>query len=709
MKIRTIAGAIFLLLLVSVVYALPNGWRNEIKITNLLNDEHRYGHCCIVTDNGGKLHVAMRKLESSEPRCYDIDYYRSLDAGVTWSKIYLATPGGKNWVSYRSTDITTSDNEVMIVFQHADTYTIYFLRSTDSGSNWGNAVQISGGIHPRIVVDGDYLHTFYSDQPVIGNYEIYRKYSTDSGSNWSDAQRLTDAIRNSWHPAVSVNANTIHLVWADNQIAESNYEIYYNRSTDHGANWQWGTSGYRLTRVAGESEFPDVVAYSDPNYNAVHVVWQDDRTDSPGVWYRRSTNNGVDWQDPIRLFANGHHPAIAADERGLYVVWEKDGYINYRESTDWGTTWQAPVRVTNTTDADSFPDIFADDLGRHIVFARTDVGANRAKIWYKQRDIVKPSAPQNLHKEPFMVPPPVVLYWNKNTEPDIDKYRVYRKREGQLNFNQIGSTTDTTFTDNNFPRLGCWYYYYVTAVDLANNESNPSNIIRVWVPDPTMSVDLGNPEPSVYTIERAGYYQWGISSDSTVDYGGTLRYCFNDLVPEFDYAFGFMLFEPAFDSGRVLSISASGYSLDDNLVVPESAQVICFRVPRQLYASGVLDLAISGVREAVLSQIFFWENISGGGPQSKGSFGIEGGLKCRLYPIPAQGKVSICYELPVKALVSVEIYDCLGRLVYRNKERQECGLQQFEWDTKDIPVGVYYVIVKDDNSAVARKVLILRR
>jgi len=201
---------ILVLSTVSLVYAPPAGWRSEVIITD--DNQHPYGHCCIATDNAGRIHSIMRKLETGEPRCFDLDYYRSLNTGLNWSQILLGAPGGTAGVDYRSTDITTSGNEVMIVFQHADASVVKFLRSTNGGSDWGSAISISSGRHPRLAVDNGYLHSFYAREYAAGNYEIFRKQSTNGGGNWSAEQRLTDAIRNSWHPAVSVNAGAIHLV-----------------------------------------------------------------------------------------------------------------------------------------------------------------------------------------------------------------------------------------------------------------------------------------------------------------------------------------------------------------------------------------------------------------------------------------------------------------------------------------------------------------
>jgi hypothetical protein len=588
---------------VSLLYAPPTGWRNEVLLTDDVGTSHPYGHCCVATDDSGRIHVALRKIEYGEERCYDLDYYRSLDTGMTWTYEELIS-GGTGEVSYRSIDITTLGDSVMIIFQK--NFPIQFVKSEDAGETWPSSDQIASGWHPRIAVDGGYLHAMYAKKLYgVSNYEIYHRSSADGGDNWSSADTLTDAIRNSWHPAVSVNAGAIHLVWADNRNAITNYEIYYEKSTNHGTSWvHHATYGLQLTEDDDESEFPDIVAYTDPNYSAVHVVWMDAREDSPGIWYLRSTNNGSYWQDPVRLLADGHHPAIAADSHGLFVVCEKNSYINYLESTNWGTSWLAPVRITNTSDADSFPDITADDLGRHIVFVRMNVGSADAKIWYKQRDIAAPEAPQHLRPDSSKpLPPPVYLIWDANTDLDIWGYKIYKKVLPSGLWQPIAHTTDTTYTDI-YVQPRNWYAYYITARDSVGNYSPPSNTIEVYVRDPSKMVNLGTPEPSSYTIERDGYYQWGTSPDSTADFGYYLKYGLTDFVPEYNYAIGFMLFEPACDSGRVISIPG----FIENFALPESAQCVCFEIPKPLYSQGFLNIIIPGINwEAVISQILIWE------------------------------------------------------------------------------------------------------
>jgi len=479
----------FLIFTVSLLNASPTGWRNDVKVT-FYEDNQKYGHCSVTTDAAGRIHVALRKLMSYEPRCYDLDYYRSTDTGISWS-YEETTIGETGSVDYRSTDIAVRGDSIMISYELNHDYSrIYFARLVNEGDSVVEdaIVSMALGKHPRIAVDGSYLHIIHAREREAGNYEIYHSYSTNLGSTWSDDVPVTNAIRNSWHPAMSVNDTTTHIAWADNRSDVENYEIYYNKSSDHCSTWVHDSIGFPLTYVDGVSEFPDIVAHCDPTYDAVHVVWQDDRTTKPGpgIYYRRSTNNGSSWENAILLCADGHHPAIAADSRGLYVVFEKNSNIYYLESTNWGNTWQETLRITDTPHSDSFPDICVDDLGRHVVYCRTDTsGATHPKIWYKQRDINAPSLPYITDFEKSGSD--AVLTWNKvatdvlgNSEA-MDYYVVHRDTAPSFvpsSTDSIGAVLppETTYIDSSVLDSTESFYYLVMAVDEAKNKSKKSNM-----------------------------------------------------------------------------------------------------------------------------------------------------------------------------------------------------------------------------------------
>jgi hypothetical protein len=71
-------------------------------------------------------------------------------------------------------------------------------------------------------------------------------------------------------------------------------------------------------------------------------------------------------------------------------------------------------------------------------------------------------------------PPRVALSWTASTDAvGVVGYRVYR--DGAL----VGTSSDTTYTDNPGGKKGMTYAYYVVAYDAAGNVSGLSNAASV--------------------------------------------------------------------------------------------------------------------------------------------------------------------------------------------------------------------------------------
>jgi hypothetical protein len=708
---------------ISLIYALPAGWRPEVPLKIY---SHNVDHFHAQVTTGSSIYTNFWSFsDEHEQRCYEIPCNYSADSGVTWFMELIEGLSVEGLpVTEFSVDITARDDTVhavyidCVVIGHSP-QDIRYAKSTDGGANWGcNAwISCSGdtSAHPAIALkNNDTLYISYAEwQHDNDTTEIYFSRSTNGGSSWHDPadttqlnQRRTVAKYDSWLPDIAANDDYIHLVWADNRIS-SNYEIYYNRSTNSGVSWSYDGSssgkGYRLTTANGESTFPDMAIYSD----SVYVVWEDNRPLTFGIYYKRSTNNGTDWGSESRLNTGGGHPSIAADSNGVYVVWHEDGNLFYKESTNGGVDWGSTVQITaEASYYDSFPDIAADGLGRHIVFERD---ANDS-CWYIQRDIIRPAAPDTIFEDILTVPPPVILHWRPNSDADINEYCIYRSQVPGGRWSKIGTSTDTTYTDNSFPRLGCYYAYTLTAVDLASNESDPcDDTITVWVPNPGKRINCGEPLASPYNIQRDGYYGWGASFDSTADFGDSLKYRITGLVPKNEYVFGFALFEPMSDSGRVLSIEFESQSIIKDIAVPESTLYKCFVVPEPLYSNGVLDLGLNVVTdEAVLSQILIWERTTGG-PQYLQSVDTGNGFHLRIYPNPVMKTVGIEYNLPKCTDIELSIFDINGRLVEEiSAVKKDAGIHTELFDITRLSQGVYFIRLKTTNHSEIQKVIFVK-
>jgi len=101
---------------------------------------------------------------------------------------------------------------------------------------------------------------------------------------------------------------------------------------------------------------------------------------------------------------------------------------------------------------------------------RMDMGA----YYYHQTDVA-PNIPQNLTTTPGNQQ--ITLSWDANTESDIAKYRIYRDTSSLamiLIDSVLGAPPDTFYIDTGLIN-GQTYYYRITAVDSAGNQSTFSN------------------------------------------------------------------------------------------------------------------------------------------------------------------------------------------------------------------------------------------
>lgn len=106
---------------------------------------------------------------------------------------------------------------------------------------------------------------------------------------------------------------------------------------------------------------------------------------------------------------------------------------------------------------------------------------NSNEVSASPRDVFKPAAPE---RPSIAAPEPssarLAIFFAANKEPDIAGYNIYRSTDPDLpkqSWTRLNQTllTRTTFQDDKV-ESGKTYYYYITAVDKAGNESLPSEV-----------------------------------------------------------------------------------------------------------------------------------------------------------------------------------------------------------------------------------------
>ncbi|MHC1736371.1 MAG: hypothetical protein AB9882_00005 [Ignavibacteriaceae bacterium] len=131
------------------------------------------------------------------------------------------------------------------------------------------------------------------------------------------------------------------------------------------------------------------------------------------------------------------------------------------------------------------PGIDAGDPGiLDVDGTRSDVGLFGGPLGQKYTYLdLAPKPPRNLTAQ--LTDGQILLTWNRNSEADLFKYRVYRDTVPGFIYDTskiIGVVSDTFFVDNlpDYYRAGT-YYYKITAIDSAFNQSPASEEITVVV------------------------------------------------------------------------------------------------------------------------------------------------------------------------------------------------------------------------------------
>lgn len=273
-------------------------------------------------------------------------------ASSQWlSEVRLTNNPFSQMTSYNNGKFISAANNYVHLVWYDDrdgNYEIYYRNSTNYGLNWNSEIRVSNGVnssdYPCLLTIGNSIYVAFEDLR-NGNYEIYFNRSLNNGLTWNGEQRLTNNAELSEFPSLAYGDGYLHMVWQDRRFL--NYDIFYKRSNDGGLNWE---NDLRLTTDAASSKYASVYA----NGPLVQIVWSDNRDGNNEIYYKRSSDAGNSWSGDIRLTSNSSDsdfPCIEGWNSTLWVVWHDNRDGNYeiymKRSTNNGVNWEADQRITN--------------------------------------------------------------------------------------------------------------------------------------------------------------------------------------------------------------------------------------------------------------------------------------------------------------------------------------------------------------------------
>ena len=364
-------------------------WEDEFPITQDPLPQYRSYITTAPDDTGYVLWPDWTDWEDTK-----VMLMRSTDKGHTWTAPWITFEG----LPYDNMDICADADAVHLLLvefyedEEAEYKWLYYAKSVDGGETFTDPVQVGErenieAIEVFTAPGMIYIYAQNYDHEYEQEYN-YLYVSSDGGDTWTEKPLLPPA--SIVNPDFAIHDDTIHIVfggfWAETGIN-------YSQSTDDGDTW---TPPVLVCDGAPPYAQLPQVAVDD---NAIHVSWEDTRSDHLNIMYSRSTDGGLTWSTNLQLNDTfyGARVKLLADEDGLHAVWcqyhgddgwpsswgtSDYGIIWYKLSSDCGLTWSDEFRVSQN---EAIPPISLPDLGANYV-KLAEYGTGFCAMWQDKRD-----------------------------------------------------------------------------------------------------------------------------------------------------------------------------------------------------------------------------------------------------------------------------------------------------------------------------------
>ena len=215
---------------------------------------------------------------------------------------------------------------------------------TNTGFNSSVGRQADEGCYPQSLTSGLFSYIVWSEGDEDGRYILFKR-STDGGKTYEDVLRLSPGIPSAvFNPKVSSAGNNVYVVWqGDSQ--SGNQDILMRKSTDNGKTF---AKVINVSNDPAGSGNPEIKV----NSSSVFVVWDGTTPGSNEIFYRKSINNGSNF-DGIKNLSNdggiSYEPKVVLNKKNIEIYWRdyKNGQeeILMKKSLNAGKTFDILEKV----------------------------------------------------------------------------------------------------------------------------------------------------------------------------------------------------------------------------------------------------------------------------------------------------------------------------------------------------------------------------
>ncbi len=285
--------------------------------------------------NGENIYIVW---QIAGKKIYETYFMMSNDAGKNWAERRLTSTKGK----LLNLALAVNGENIYVVWQGAakKNYETYLMMSTDAGYTWEIPKKIATAkgksLNLALAVEKENIFIAWH-VAAKKNYKTHimiLNISMDNVLILGDPKIIATTKGKPLKLAPAIHEENIYVVWQG--AVKKNYETYFMMSDD-GENWL--PTPEKIAKKKGNSQNLALAV----NRENIYAVWQIASKKNYEIYFMKSNNYGANWAAPEKLLkkkGKSHNLDIQVDGKNLFILWiDGNNNIHLLKSFDGGEIW----------------------------------------------------------------------------------------------------------------------------------------------------------------------------------------------------------------------------------------------------------------------------------------------------------------------------------------------------------------------------------